>query len=87
MERLYTFRAIPKHAVKKEYIEGDLIQCDEAMFIFPVGFELTKFGIKEDKGLWSGFSLLVEVDPSTVELIQKPQEKSRDERNYSKRRK
>ena len=72
MERLYTFRAIPKYAEKKEYIEGDLIQCDEAMFIFPIGFDLKKTGIMEGKGVYCGFSLLVEVDPSTVELVQKP---------------
>ena len=72
MERLYTFRAIPKYAAEREYIEGDLIQCDEAMFIFPIGFDLQKTGIREDKGVYCGFSLLVEVDPSTVELIQKP---------------
>ena len=71
MERLYTFRAIPKYAEKKGYIEGDLIQCDEAMFIFPVGFDLQRSNLAEDKGVYYVFGPLVEVDPSTVKLVQK----------------
>ena len=69
MKRLYIFKAIPKGAQAGENIEGDLIQCDEHVFIFPVGFELKMSNLVEGKGVYCGLSCLVEVDPETVELV------------------
>ena len=63
------FRGIPIKAKEENFIEGDLIKTDEGRyFIFPYLVDLTLSNLagEIEGSVYSGFGLLVEINPETL---------------------